>query len=184
MSCIVGLKDGNTLYMGADSAGVLGLDITVRADEKVFRRGEMLFGFTTSFRMGQILRYCLQIPERRPGQDDYEFLCTHFIDAVVACLSEKGFAKTKDGEKSGGIFLLGYRGNIYKIESDFQVGKSAVRYEAVGCGDKYAKGALHFMTGPAASDLRLPAEVVVREALAAAAKHSAGVCEPFIVERL
>ena len=52
MTCIVGLIDGRRVWMGGDSAGVSGLDITVRADAKVFRNGDFLIGFTSSFRMG------------------------------------------------------------------------------------------------------------------------------------
>ncbi len=184
MSCIVALKHGDTLYMGADSAGVSAMDITVRADEKVFRRGNMLFGFTTSFRMGQILRYAVDIPDQPADQDDYHYLCTSFIDSAMACLADKGFARSKDGEKSGGVFLLGYRNNIYKIESDFQIGRGAACYEAVGCGAKYAKGALHCLTSFKAGKSPADPESIVRQALAAAVTHSAGVCEPFLVERL
>ena len=57
MTCIVGLIDGRRVWMGGDSAGVSGLDITVRADAKVFRNGDFLIGFTSSFRMGQLLAF-------------------------------------------------------------------------------------------------------------------------------
>lgn len=51
MTCIVGLEHNGRVYIGADSAGVSGWDLTVRADKKVFRNGSFLFGFTDSFRM-------------------------------------------------------------------------------------------------------------------------------------
>ena len=64
MTCIVGLIDGNRVWMGGDSAGVSGLDITVRSDPKVFRNGDFLIGFTSSFRMGQLLAFRLRPPPR------------------------------------------------------------------------------------------------------------------------
>jgi hypothetical protein len=51
MTCIVGLVDGGRVWLGGDSAGVSGWDLTVRADRKVFRNGPYVMGFTTSFRM-------------------------------------------------------------------------------------------------------------------------------------
>ena len=61
MTCIVGLVHEGVVYIGGDSAGVGGMSLTVRADEKVFQNGEFLMGFTTSFRMGQLLRYSLKL---------------------------------------------------------------------------------------------------------------------------
>lgn len=57
MTCIVGLVDGDRVILGGDSAGIAGWHLQLRADEKVFRNGPYAIGFTTSFRMGQILRY-------------------------------------------------------------------------------------------------------------------------------
>ena len=42
MTCIVGLVHEGVVYIGGDSAGVGGMSLTVRADEKVFRNGEFL----------------------------------------------------------------------------------------------------------------------------------------------
>jgi hypothetical protein len=36
MTCIVGLVDKGDVYIGGDSAGVAGLSLSIRADEKVF----------------------------------------------------------------------------------------------------------------------------------------------------
>ena len=65
MTCIVGLVHEGVVYIGGDSAGVAGLSLVVRADE-MFRNGDFLMGFTTSFRMGQLLRYKLYPPRRHP----------------------------------------------------------------------------------------------------------------------
>ena len=58
MTCIVAVTDGKKIVMGGDSAGVSGYSLTIRKDKKVFKRKdesgtEWLFGFTTSFRMGE-----------------------------------------------------------------------------------------------------------------------------------
>jgi ATP-dependent protease HslVU (ClpYQ) peptidase subunit len=47
MTCIAGVAHEGKVWIGGDSAGVGGYDLTVRADAKVFTNGEFLFGFTS-----------------------------------------------------------------------------------------------------------------------------------------
>jgi hypothetical protein len=55
MTCIVGIVENGKVYMGGDAAGVNGYSVRVRKDPKLFKVGEFLFGYTSSFRMGQLL---------------------------------------------------------------------------------------------------------------------------------
>ena len=173
MTCIVGLEHSGRVTIGGDSAGVEGLRITARADEKVFQVGPYLIGFSDSFRMGQLLRYTLDAPEQASTHDDFEHLCTVFVESVRACLKEGGFAKESSGEESGGTFLVGYKGLLYCVDSDYQVGRAIRGYEAIGCGEEFALGSLASTSGAASRRVRV--------ALEAAALHSSGVCEPFTI---
>jgi hypothetical protein len=83
MTAIVGLVDAGSVYIGGDSAGVAGMSMTVRADAKVFRKKRYLFGFTTSFRMGQLIRYSLKVPKVKGNLD--AFMATTFVDALRDC---------------------------------------------------------------------------------------------------
>ncbi|HAR46592.1 MAG TPA: hypothetical protein DCS05_10630 [Nitrospiraceae bacterium] len=178
MTCIIGLEHDGKVSIGGDSAGVNSwLQIRTRADEKVFINGPMIFGFTSSFRMGQLLRYSLSIPEQLPSQtDDYKFMCTAFIDAVRTCLKTGGYARVKDGEDHGGTFLVGYRGKLYRIDDDFQVGRTTRTFEACGCGMDFALGAMLSQIG-----LPMPTDKRIEKALWAATEFSAGVAPPFHV---
>jgi len=93
MTCIVGFIDkNNDVYIGGDSAGVSGLEIHERKDVKVFHTGNFLIGYTSSYRMGQLLRFKLKVEDQKPSQSDYEYMCTNFIDAVRKCLKlDNGF---------------------------------------------------------------------------------------------
>ena len=177
MTCIVGFVEGNSVWMGGDSAGVGGLDLTVRADQKVFRNGAMLFGFTSSFRMGQLLRYAFTVPDHDPRVDLDKYMATTFVDAVRECLKGRGWAETVNGQERGGCFLVGYKGHLFYIGSDYQVGKPLDGYDAVGCGDQVAKGALFATTSMVGKER---AEI----ALKAAERCSAGVRGPFHIECL
>lgn len=174
MTAIVGFVEGGTVYLGADSLGTSGTSKCARSDKKIFRRGEFVIGFTTSFRMGQVLQYQLVVPEQKPDVTDHEFMCTMFIDACRKCLIEGGVAKSENEVESCGTFLVGYRGRLYQVAGDFQVGESTETYDACGCGEDLALGAFHAM-----SYLEISVEDRLETALEAAAKFSSGVGPPF-----
>jgi hypothetical protein len=176
MTCVVGLVHEGTVYIGADSAGVSGLDLVVRSDPKVFANGEFLIGYTTSFRMGQLLRFNLTPPAHPRGMDAYEFMVRHFVPAVRDCLKEGGFAAKHDEAERGGTFLVGYQGELFVIEPDYQVGTMVDHIFAVGCGAQIALGALTVSSGEPVQR--------IRRALEAAGKWSAGVRAPFIIKSL
>lgn len=173
MTCIVGIEHDGKVTIGGDAAAVEPNRIVARYDEKVYTVGEYLIGFCDSFRMGQLLRFRLVVPKQKHGMSDYEHLCTVFIDSVRKCLSDGGFARTDQGEESGGAFLVGYRGRLYHVDTDYQVGRSMLGYEAIGCGTEYAIGSMASTTGKP--------ERRIRKALTVASEHSTGVRGPFTI---
>jgi len=174
MTCIVGVAEKGKVYIGGDSAGVSGNDIRIRADEKVFRNGDFIFGFTSSFRMGQILRYNFKPPKRAEGITDEEYLHRDFISAVIKILKTYEYAELENNIVKGGVFLFGYKGKIYYVGEDFQIGTYMNKYESVGCGKQYASGALY-----ALEKYELKVEVKIKIALEAAETFSTGVRRPF-----
>ena len=178
MTCICAIEQDGIITMGGDSAGVAGFDVVIRKDEKVFtlkNSPNTIFGYTTSFRMGQLLRYALEMPEQSARKDDMQYLVTDFVDTVRGIFSGKGYMRKESDQEVGGTFLLGYNGHLYEVDSDFQIGIPADGYAACGCGISYALGSLH--TSRSNSD---PLERV-QIALETAAKFSCGVRAPFTI---
>lgn len=175
MTCIVGIIEGKKVYIGGDSAGVSGLNVTIRKDTKVFKVDKFIFGCTWSFRMIQLIRFSFKPPKRYDETDVYEYMCTAFINELRQCFKNGGFARVSNGEEEGGQFLVGYEGRLFDIHSDFQVGESEKGYSSCGCGQSYAIGALDAM------DTELPAENRIRKALEIAVYRSGGVRPPFII---
>lgn len=172
MTCIVALIDKGNVYIGGDSAGVAGNFITIRKDEKVFINGDCIMGFTSSFRMGNLLQYKFVPPQQKAKQSDIKYLNTDFIDAVKKTFKENDFGKPDEG----GSFLLGYRGKLYNISADFQVGIPMLDFDAVGCGADIALGAMYVSSGD-------PKKRIIK-ALEASATFSTGVAAPFRVLKL
>ncbi|MEV5710848.1 hypothetical protein [Actinoallomurus sp. NPDC052274] len=177
MTAIVGITDGKTVVIAGDSAGVGGDVTQPRLDAKVFVNGPYVIGYTTSFRMGQILRYAFKAPVPPDGEDGlHAFMCTGFINGVREGLKEGGWASKSNDQEEGGSFLVGLRGRLFEIGSDYQVGELADGYTAVGCGAEIALGALH-----ATADAGMPLEARAIAALEAAAHFSTGVRAPFTI---
>jgi hypothetical protein len=171
MTCIVGVVERGVVYLAGDSAGVAGYGLTLRRDPKVFRNGEFVLGFTSSFRMGQLLQHAFTPPAIEEPLDRY--MVTPFVNALRACFKDGGYAAKNREQEEGGTFLVGVRGRLYQVEDDYQVGEARADYAAIGCGAQVALGALHVTAGhPPGARLRL--------ALEAAEAWNAGVRGPFV----
>lgn len=177
MTCIVGLVEGGTVWIGGDSAGTDSWDhqCSVKAP-KVFRRGEFLFGCTTSFRMLQLLQFAFQPPVHHPDVAVETFIVIEFMSAWRTCLSSNGWLKKQNDREEGGTFLAAYRGRLFKIQDDHSAFEVSEGYNAVGSGYMVALGALHATPAMAPHDR-------VGAALSAAATHVASVRGPFVIEQ-
>jgi hypothetical protein len=173
MTAIVGIADNGVVHIGGDSAGVSGYVTHPRADAKVFTSGTYAFGFTTSFRMGQLIRWAWTPPEP-PANDLDRFMATTFIDGVRDCLKAGGWAGKENERESGGVFLVGVAGRLFFVDSDYQIGESAFGYDAVGSGDELALGALY-----ATARTRMSTRRRLQVALEAAEQFNGNVQGPF-----
>ena len=176
MTCSAAIKHDGQVFIAGDSAGVAGYSLQLRRDSKVWEKDGFVYGFTSSFRMGQLLRFKFKPPTHHAEIDDYEYMVSDFVEGVRSCLKKGGYAQIKDSVEEGGTFIVGYKGEIYIIEDDYQVGMLRDDYIAVGCGHGYAKGAMYALQG---CDEMGPVDKL-RIALEAAERHSAGVRGPFI----
>lgn len=147
MTCIVGVVDKKTktTYIGGDSLGSNDNFKIVRKDRKVFKlknSKNVCVGFTSSFRMGDILRYDseLSTPEENLT---HETVVTKFVPRIIKVFSENGYQQTNSGVIKGGTFLIAQEDRLYNIGSDYQVGESDDLYDACGCGDIAALSSLH-----------------------------------------
>ena len=173
MTCIVGIVEGDEVYIGADSAAVSGYEVRETRVPKVFVNYPFIIGYTSSFRMGQILQYHLRPTPQGPESEMQYMVCT-FVEAVRRCLKEHGFSKVENNVEVGGFFLVAYGGALYGIQNDFHVSLYADGVMAIGCGREYALGALR------ALDILFPRDRLIR-ALEIAAHYSGDVMGPFLV---
>jgi ATP-dependent protease HslVU (ClpYQ) peptidase subunit len=174
MTVIVAVEHEGDVYLGADSVAASGWDKTARRDPKAFLLGDAVIGFTSSYRMGQIIRFHMDGPQAEDGEDEFEALGRRWIPKLREALAKHGYTKIENTREEGGQFIVGWRGRVFSVESDFQIREHADGFGAVGCGSPYALGALH------AAGIDDPEQRIL-VALEAAARFSNGVGAPFVV---
>ncbi len=180
MTAVAGFVHKGKVWIGADSAATdEGSGLAIRADRKVFRNGKFLFGFTNSFRMGQLLRYAFTPPRSKSGQELDAYMVTDFVNALRTCLKDGGYARKKDDAESldESCFLVGFRSRLFKIDCDYQVAESLDGYDACGSAEDVLLGSLH-------STKRMDPALRLRLALGAAERHNSKVRRPFHIESL
>lgn len=142
MSVVAGLVDNGEVYMAADS-GCMSLDHSwIREDDtpKVWRQEQFLVGVVGKQRVADIIMEDI-VPERKVTP-------VEFADLVRVALKMRGALKIRDAiETMEAEILLGWRGGLYHVVSDFGVFVPREKYHAIGAGAQYALGALHVMAG-------------------------------------
>ena len=180
MTCIVGLKQNGHVYIGGDSVGVAGYMKSARRDEKVFRNKNFIMGFTSSFRMGQLIRYSFDPPKQtkksKKNSNDMKYMVTTFVDSLRDTLKKGGYAKKLHDVETTGHFLVGYRGEIYHIESDYQVGIEYDNWCATGAGEEVALGSLYSTHETGMSPVER-----ISTAMASATHHTNVVMPPYVI---
>lgn len=157
MTIIVGLKTSDGVILGCDSQGSAEYNKTFRKDSKIFEVHGIGYGFTSSYRMGQILKYhTTEILDNMRENDLYGYIVTKLVPMYRRILTENGFKSNTNGVDSGGSFLLAIDGRLFAVLEDFQVEERLEEYNAIGCGDSYALGALYTQS----SNLKPKARVI------------------------
>lgn len=195
MTCIVGLvgtagPERGKILLGGDCAGTAeGKEVYGLRNAKVFRKGPYVIGYTTSFRLGQIVRFATELPEppdASPGEEGEPdggcqhtqleaFFSTTFAEALRHAFAEHGYERPL-GE--GGSLLVGVRGRLFVLGLDFQVLAGEESFAAIGSGRHLAYGALAALD-QLAMGTQLKLEQRARLALESAARFAPGVRGPF-----
>lgn len=196
MTCIVGLEYEDGVIIGGDSAATGNGRIQLTTTPKVFKlttdpelEGQytaLLIGYTWSFRMGQIIQHSQYAPRTVESESNYEYLINKFVPFLRGIFKDAGWLKIEDEREEGGEFLVGIRGQLFRIEWNFSVLRMSNGYDAVGSGAPYALGTIHILKEKVNqySDVIQPPTYLVELALQAAANYSTSVSAPFTIRKI
>lgn len=179
MTCVVAWAEKNKVWMGGDSAASSGgWGIVTIATSKVFVKNHFIIGISGYPRIIQLLKYSLSLPTPKSKDDIMEFLVNEFIEKIRKLFKDKGFATKEDNkERVEGVILLGYKDKIYQIQSNYQIVQRKENFDAIGCGEDFALGALFTIR-----NLELTPKEKIKCALTTAEHYSGGVVKPFTIK--
>jgi len=146
MTCIVGVESDPGAILAGDSACVGNHHTRKSRNSKVLKFDgiELALGYTTSFRMGQILEHHLCPPDINSESERF-YAIDVLLPKIRHVLESKGFTKIKNNRKEGGMFLLAVKNKIFKVQKDFSVIRFDQPFFALGTGAREAYGAMAAM---------------------------------------
>lgn len=175
MTCIVGLKHDNRIYIGSDSCSTLdGWCSRETLVPKIFFRNDYLFGVSGTFRANQILEHIFDPPEISTG-DTTQFMIKEFIPKLQYCFERNDFR----GQQW--YALVAYNKELFTVYNDFQVQHYSDDFTAIGGGYDLAIGSLRTMTDYLSHFSPLDK---IHIALKTAAQYKHGVCSPFFAKSI
>lgn len=143
MTCILGLVADDFIILAGDKMGSNGRTKDIFPRPKVFKNGEFLIGYTSSFNMGQILEFQWVPPVHTIHMDDDEYIYKEVRQSIKTTLDKHDFGTTKGKESLEpelGTFLFVYHNKLY----EYQQNSSILEIDfigACGCGTDHMKAA-------------------------------------------
>jgi len=188
MTCIVAIGNGENVWMGGDGVRHNDNDQTSRLTEpKIFIRDyghdKILIGASGSHLMQQLLQREWGPPPEmfddrlardvmwEVRKDLWEFLHQEKHRSVIC---------DQTTNQIQGVIIVGFRGQVWSIDSDGALCEYKVNYHAVGAGDEYALGSLHtsddfaFLRNERGGEMRR-----IESALKAASFHLSSIQGPY-----
>lgn len=188
MTCIVGIEFDQGVLIAGDKQGTEGNMRQDFVNSKLImlppaseQGASAIAGYSSSYRMGQILENFVRMPDQPEGMSDISYLVSLFIPKVISAYKDNGSSLDPSGEyveSRSGYFILGYKGRVYSIGSNYSVLSPRLGYCAEGSGEQVALGNLFSFLGescPSKDRSFTRAHACAREALRAAYTFNSSV---------
>lgn len=174
MTVIVGVVEGKNVWLGGDRAATGGnLDRTLLKNPKIFLKDGVGVGVCGLPKVMDAIRHGIEFPPHESGSAK-DYLVSKWVPAIREGLKKFDCTEEHRGQHYfHGALLIAYRGELHKLEGNFQLVESARGYASVGSGSPAALGALKASKGVG------PAKKRVLDSLKAAAEENAGCAPPF-----
>ncbi len=176
MTVVIAETEQGIITMAADSAATNGDEIYTLKTPKVFQRDGYLFGHCGCYRIGQILRHCVELPQLPSGSTEVErFLIRELAPALREAVEAEGAAGGGGaflGEKT--CILIGLLGQIWCMRPDLSVMQEGP-FAAIGSGRLRAYAVLHALHAIGFGGVRRRIEI----ALEATAEYTSSVRPPW-----
>lgn len=139
---------------------------------------ELLIGVTGSMRGIQLLEYQWTLPERSVCISDKEYIIVDIVNSIKDLFITHCYGiKQEEQELQDDQFMIGYKGEIYLLDTNYQIITTQNDYAAIGAGAPYAFGFMYSERGFGFVDY----EKIVSGAVEVACEFCNSCCEPINV---
>lgn len=136
MTCIVGITNGDEVYIGGDRGVSDAESIFSMSRPKVHIKNGWIFGYAGNIGTGQLLEF-IDFPILGEDDDPYKVLRLDIIEELKRHIELYGAL-----ESDGVDILIGIKGRLFEVSSDGW-GVIEVDHCSIGSGNTYALGSLY-----------------------------------------
>jgi hypothetical protein len=184
MTCIVAVRSGGRVFMGADSLAVYGDDIIAHTGlPKLWRPTPWIgMGVSGDALLHAWAKFSAEFPEKpfESEDDAHRWFAMNFVTQLRAFFSDINVnpLKPREGVEPRGSFLFGTRGAAFVVSAHtLEVIREDGDYLTIGIGSEMAAAALYTLRDK-------PPEERVRAALETAAALRTDVGPPFLFDTI
>jgi hypothetical protein len=181
MTCCIAWVGQQGTYVAADSAMLCGYDAFLTKVPKIICRPGFSLAASGSLRWIQAI-HLADLPNRPEEKEDaYEWAIRKLVPAIRTATKDLGLAKVSDNVETVETAVLATAGRVFRLESNLQICENMEGLDICGCGEDFARGALHALLrgGRVYSDLSVLSRILV-----VAEVCSVGVSKPFFYVKI
>jgi len=138
MTCIISFERDNKIIIAGDKKASNSATGSNVKEPKIFEKKKFMIGYTSSFRMGQILKHIWTPPSKKEDQTIDNYLYTDVINSLRQVFEVNNFGESD----TTGTFILVYKNRKFIYQSD----NSLLEYEdnviSTGSGEEIAFGSV------------------------------------------
>jgi len=144
MTCIVGLKYNNTVWMGADRQVTL---LSVKHElsfPKIFKKGITWVGVSGHINLINAIKYQFNPPDFVKSQSPIEYMGGTFAPSLKKMLKNSNVIKLLDNSIYDNFgLMISVKNHIFVLDGSFGLMEETSDYVAIGSGSEFAMGNLY-----------------------------------------
>ena len=179
MTCIIGIEFEGKVYLAGDKLGSNGWTGSEYHCPKVFENGDGIFGYTSSYRWGQLLEFGLtDVLAPKDINEMHRWMVTSLVPSIQKVL------KGGDYNDKGKNALIGINGQLWEHQDDLSVLRSTNGYAAIGSGETFANAIMGYAMKNHPPRTVTEVEELLRSAMETVGHHCTSVgSECYIVSK-
>jgi ATP-dependent protease HslVU (ClpYQ) peptidase subunit len=147
MTTIIGLEYENRCFIVADSQTTDegGRIYTHPEVEKITANGSFLIAGSGETLPCDIAQHIWEspVPTKQDKENLYRFMIKKAMPSLRKCMTENGYNFDEDSKETRFQFIIAVGGEIFDVDQELSISKSADGVYAAGSGAPYALGAIH-----------------------------------------